>query len=110
VRHKNGRHGCRRRRPAERYFVGYQTVTRFLSIEAVGERHARVRVDFNGDFGHEVGILGICVAKHGLIVRIDADLEERALNGSISKTRQGRRSALAKCADCSQSKESPESS
>ena len=59
----------------ERYFVGYHTVTRFLSIDATGERQARVRVDFTGDFGHEIGVLGICVDENGLIVRVDADLE-----------------------------------
>ena len=59
----------------ERYFVGYHTVTRFLSIENIGARQARVRVDFTGDFGHEIGLLDISVDDGGLIVRIDADLE-----------------------------------
>ena len=59
----------------ERYFIGYHTVTRFLSIESIGERQARVRVDFTGDFGHEIGLLDISVDDEGLIVRIDADLE-----------------------------------
>ena len=59
----------------ERYFVGYRTVTRFLSIKQLAARQARVRVDFTGDFGHEIGLLALCVDARGLIVRIDADLE-----------------------------------
>lgn len=59
----------------ERYFVGYRTATRLLSIERLGDRRARVRVDFSGDFGHEIGLLEIAVDANGLIVRIDADLE-----------------------------------
>ncbi|HEV2680136.1 MAG TPA: nuclear transport factor 2 family protein [Rhodanobacter sp.] len=59
----------------ERYFVGYRTVTRFLSIKRLGVDRARVRVDFTGDFGHEIGLLAISVDADGLIVRINADLE-----------------------------------
>jgi len=59
----------------ERYFIGYHTVTRFLSIESISETQARVRVDFTGDFGHEIGLLDILVDAEGLIIRIDADLE-----------------------------------
>jgi ketosteroid isomerase-like protein len=59
----------------ERYFIGYQTVTRFLSIATIGKRRARLRVDFTGDFGHEIGLLDISVNADGLITRIDADLE-----------------------------------
>ena len=59
----------------ERYFLGYRTVTRFLSIRRLGEGRARVRVDFSGDFGHEIGLLALSVDADGLIVRIDADLE-----------------------------------
>lgn len=59
----------------ERYFVGYRTVTRLLSIESIGDGQARVRVDFIGDFGHEIGLLDVSVNADGLIVRIDADLE-----------------------------------
>ena len=36
------------RRYVERYFVGYQTVTRFLSMQRIGPQRARVRVDFTG--------------------------------------------------------------
>jgi len=63
------------RRYVEQYFVGYQTVTRFLSMQRLGPRRARVRVDFTGDFGHEIGNLDITVNALGLIARLDADLE-----------------------------------
>ncbi|RYE40232.1 MAG: nuclear transport factor 2 family protein [Hyphomicrobiales bacterium] len=59
----------------ERYFKGYHTVTRVLSIENIDEAEARVRVDFTGDFGHEIGLLNIRLDAEGLICRIDADLE-----------------------------------
>ena len=63
------------RRYLEQYFVGYQTVTRFLSMQRIGPQRARVRVDFTGDFGHEIGNLDITVDALGLIARLDADLE-----------------------------------
>lgn len=59
----------------EQFFVGYHTVTRFLSIKSLGDNRARVRVDFTGDFGHEIGLLDISVDSNGQIIRIDADLE-----------------------------------
>jgi ketosteroid isomerase-like protein len=59
----------------ERYFVGYQTVTRFLSIDSLPDGRARVRVDFTGDFGHEIGLLDLTVDADRRITRIDADLE-----------------------------------
>lgn len=59
----------------ERFFVGYRTATRFLSLESIDDSRARVRVDFTGDFGHEIGLLEITVNDDGLIARIDADLE-----------------------------------
>lgn len=59
----------------ERYFAGYHTVTLLISLESLGERRARARVDFTGDFGHEIGRLDIAMNDAGLIVRIDADLE-----------------------------------
>ena len=57
------------------FFVGYHTVTRLLSMETISEGRAKVRVDFTGDFGHEIGLLDISVDPAGLIARIDADLE-----------------------------------
>lgn len=59
----------------QQYFVGYHTVTRLLSIEQLAPDRARLRVDFSGDFGHEIGLLEMEVNEHGLIARIDADLE-----------------------------------
>ncbi|CAN7605198.1 nuclear transport factor 2 family protein [Duganella sp. LjRoot269] len=59
----------------ERYFIGYHTVTRFLSMESLGDSRARVRVDFTGDFGHEIGWLEITLNTEGSISRIDANLE-----------------------------------
>ena len=69
----DGRAGVREY--VERFFVGYRTVTRLLSFASTGERQARLRVDFTGDFGHEIGLLEIVSDRAGLIVRIDADLE-----------------------------------
>jgi ketosteroid isomerase-like protein len=59
----------------EQFFVGYHTVTRLLSLEDLGTGAARVRVDFTGDFGHEVGLLDMSVDAAGTIVRIGASLE-----------------------------------
>lgn len=59
----------------EQYFVGYHTVTRVLAIEILGDCRALVRVDFTGDFGHEIGRLDISVNRHGLITLLNADLE-----------------------------------
>ena len=63
------------RRYVEQYFVGYQTVTRLLSMQRIGPQRARVPVDFTGDFGHEIGNLDITVDALGLIARLDTDLE-----------------------------------
>jgi len=59
----------------ERYFVGYHTATRLLSLKELAENQALARVDFTGDFGHEIGRLLITLDPAGLITRIDADLE-----------------------------------
>lgn len=59
----------------ERFFIGYHTVTRILSLDTLGVNRARLRVDFTGDFGHEIGRLDLTVNGTGLIKRIDADLE-----------------------------------
>lgn len=59
----------------ERFFVGYHTVTRILSLEGIGANRARLRLDFTGDFGHEVGRLDLTFDAAELITRIDADLE-----------------------------------
>jgi hypothetical protein len=59
----------------ERFFVGYNTASRLLSIETLDDFNSNVRVDFAGDFGREVGILKIAINSEDLIERIDADLE-----------------------------------
>lgn len=59
----------------ERFFVGYHTQSELLSLERLDDFNATVRLDFTGDFGHEVGALKIVVNADGLIQRIDADLE-----------------------------------
>ncbi len=59
----------------ERFFVGYNTSSKLLSIKELDGFQSQVRLDFNGDFGHEIGILKIAINPDGLIERIDADLE-----------------------------------
>lgn len=59
----------------ERFFVGYRTVTRLISVEARADNLIRARVDFTGDFGHEIGRLDIGFDPAGSFIRIDADLE-----------------------------------
>lgn len=59
----------------ERFFVGYNTSSKLLSLDQLDGSHANVRLDFTGDFGHEVGTLRIAINPDGLIERIDADLE-----------------------------------
>jgi hypothetical protein len=68
-----GREGGRRY--LERFFVGYNTRSRLLSIENLDDFNAITRLDFTGDFGHEIGILKVAINSAGLIERIDADLE-----------------------------------
>ena len=59
----------------ERYFIGYHTVTRFLSMDTLNDYRAHVRVDFTGDFGHEIGTLIMSVNTEGFFIRVDASLE-----------------------------------
>lgn len=68
-----GRDGVRQY--IERFFVGYNTKSRLLSVEEEGSLTAVARLDFTGDFGHEVGVLRIAINSAGLIGHIDADLE-----------------------------------
>lgn len=58
----------------ERYFIGYRTVTTLLSLHRRDDRHAQVRADFRGDFGHEIGLLDFTLIAGGKIERIDAEL------------------------------------
>ncbi|WP_238533183.1 nuclear transport factor 2 family protein [Xanthomonas phaseoli] len=66
---------CGIQRYIDEYFVGYNTSTRLLTVRMMGTNQVRVRVDFTGDFGHEIGMLLIRIDSDGLIVRIDAALE-----------------------------------
>jgi hypothetical protein len=63
------------RRYLEQFFVGYNTASELLSIERLDDLHSVIRLDFTGDFGHEIGILKFAINSDGLIERIDADLE-----------------------------------
>ncbi|MEP9368933.1 nuclear transport factor 2 family protein [Xanthobacter sp. VNH20] len=45
----------------ERSLFGYHTVTRFLAIDGSPDGRAGVRVDFTGDFSHEIGLLDLTV-------------------------------------------------
>ncbi|MFL6708840.1 MAG: nuclear transport factor 2 family protein [Massilia sp.] len=59
----------------EQFFVGYKTASKLLSLEQLDDFAGIVRVDFTGDFGHEIGSLRIKTSSDGLIERIEADLE-----------------------------------
>lgn len=59
----------------ERYFVAYQTVTRMLECELFKAGRAHIKVDFTGDFGHEIGVMDISLNAEGLITHIHAYLE-----------------------------------
>ena len=63
------------RRYLEQFFVGYKTASRVLSSKQLDDSKTVARVDFTGDFGHEIGTLKFAVNADGLIERIDADLE-----------------------------------
>lgn len=56
--------------------MGYHTVTHLFSIEALGDNRLRARVDFTGDFGHEIGRLDIVFNEKVVVLQIDADLEK----------------------------------
>lgn len=59
----------------QQFFVGYKTASKLLSLEQLDNFNAAVRIDFTGDFGHEIGTLKLTIDSDGLIKRIDADLE-----------------------------------
>lgn len=59
----------------EQFFVGFHTASKLLSLAPQGELAAIARIEFTGDFGHEIGTLGITLGVNGRIARIDADLE-----------------------------------
>ena len=63
------------RRYLQEFFVGYKTISKLLSLERMSDYSAIARMDFTGNFGHEIGSLRIRIDSVGLIDRIDADLE-----------------------------------
>jgi len=63
------------RKYLEDFFVGYQTVTRLVSLAVADDRHAKAQVDFTGDFGHETGALELTRNADGLIVAVAAYLD-----------------------------------
>lgn len=63
------------RRYLEQFFVGYNTVSKVLSVDKISDYRAIAHLDFTGDFGHETGVLDITTNEDGLIASIDADLD-----------------------------------
>lgn len=59
----------------EKFFVGYNTVTKLESLEVLNKMQANAQVDFTGDFGHETGGLKVTINAEGLIIGIDAHLD-----------------------------------
>jgi len=57
------------------YFVDYHTQSRLLSAKFKDQGQAQIRVDFTGNFGHEIGLLLLSFDANRRIVHIDADLE-----------------------------------
>jgi hypothetical protein len=55
--------------------LDYSRRSTLLSAVEIDGFHADVRLDFTGDFGHEVGMLKIAINPDGLIDRVDAYLE-----------------------------------
>jgi ketosteroid isomerase-like protein len=58
----------------EKFFVGYNTVTKLESVEVLDNQNANAEVDFTGDFGHETGVLNFTLDSTGLIKTIHAHL------------------------------------
>lgn len=63
------------RKYLETFFVGYNTVTKLVSVEVLDELNANAQVDFTGDFGHETGALNFTINTNGLIQTIHAHLD-----------------------------------
>jgi ketosteroid isomerase-like protein len=63
------------RKYLEKFFVGYKTVTKLVSVEVFDNLNAKAQVDFTGDFGHETGVLNFTINTDGLIKTIDAYLD-----------------------------------
>lgn len=63
------------RRYAEEYFVGYETNSRILTVETIDAHRSTARVDFTGNFGHEIGFFEIATNEAGLIASVKTYLE-----------------------------------
>jgi ketosteroid isomerase-like protein len=63
------------RKYLEKFFVGYNTVTKLESVAILDDRRAKAHVDFTGDFGHETGGLNFILNSDGLIITINAYLD-----------------------------------
>jgi hypothetical protein len=63
------------RKYLEKFFVGYNTVTKLESVKVLDDRNANAKVDFTGDFGHETGALNFTINSNGLIKTIYAHLD-----------------------------------
>ena len=59
----------------EKFFVGYNTVTKLESLKRISKTQALAQVDFTGDFGHETGGLNFTINTDGLIIGINAHLD-----------------------------------
>lgn len=59
------------------YFIGYHTRTAMLSSEQSNDGELQIKVDFTGDFGRETGGLNIRLNAAGLIIHIDAYLDQQ---------------------------------
>lgn len=59
----------------DQFFVGYRTTSKRLALTQLDDVTVIVRVDFIGDFGHEIGSLRIRRGAGGLIEHIAASLE-----------------------------------
>jgi len=59
----------------EKFFVGYNTVTKLESLKLISKTQAIAQVDFTGDFGQETGTLKVTINQEGLITLIDAHLD-----------------------------------
>ena len=59
----------------EKFFVGYNTLTKLESLKLISKTQALAQVDFTGDFGHETGGLNFTMNADGLIVSVEAHLD-----------------------------------
>ena len=63
------------RKYLEKFFVGYNTVTKLESVAVFDNQNAKAQVDFTGEFGHETGGLDFTLNSDGLIKTINAYLD-----------------------------------